>query len=144
MSVIWMFLIMGCLTFMVQLPNVFDIIFNRHWMTEWRSYFIFVAMFVTVGARIPNLWCQNPLKIRIFWCSDFGWFGILMTGTKATTKAIVLYIQKWNQYIRIHDEDYLSGFGMVGLLGFRMPLGIQTNQHPNNVWPFKIWTSFVF
>ena len=40
--------------------------------------------------------------------------------------AIVLTIQKQNQYIEIHDGGYLIQFEMVGLLSFEMPFQIRT------------------
>ena len=48
---------------------------------------------------------------------DLGWFGIRMIGTMTASKAIVLTLQKWNQYIGIQDGDYLFKFGMAGLFG---------------------------
>ena len=65
------------------------------------------------GLEYPNIWIQNPFKIKMFLGSDLGWFGFRMIGTIAT--AIVATIQKWNQYIGIWDGGYWIRFRMVRL-----------------------------
>ena len=91
----------------------------------------FVLCGSTFGARIPNIWNQNPSNI---WCLDLRWYSNRLIRTIAAAIAIVQTSIKESKIAAVWSDLEKSG----RLFGSGMPFEIETIQHPNNFQPFKI------